>query len=183
MFLFCVPKFRCIFYTSSTKKLYSSFTTSPQSSKTTNLESLTLKLSKHNVPDLYEKHLSNHISPSRLIKRAAVLIPISIRSEVDENGDSIDRTYFTLSKRTDLMNSHKGEVCFLGGKKDSEWESDIETAYREAREEANLDPKSLTFLAQLCPLMSYQRILVTPVIAFFDKTNFQPVLNANEAIR
>lgn len=148
-------------------------TKSTAQSKTIDLEYLRNRLSKFNAPEYYDKYLKNQ---SKFIKQASVLIPISIRQAP---GDENPRTYFTLSKRTDLLTSHKGEVCFLGGKKDND-ETEVETAYREAREEANLDPSSLTFLAQLCPIISYQQILVTPVIAFFDQTNFKPIINKDE---
>lgn len=142
-----------------------------------NLEFLKAKLCKYDAPNYYEKHLAGHKNISRFKKRASVLIPISIRKD---SHDQTVKTYFTLSKRTDKLSSHKGEVCFLGGKKDSDAESDMETAYREAHEEANLDSSALTFLAQLCPLISYQNIIVTPVIAYFDETNFKPILNKEE---
>jgi 8-oxo-dGTP pyrophosphatase MutT (NUDIX family) len=140
-----------------------------------NVDYLKAKLSKYNVPDYYEKSLKNHVNISRFKGRAAVLIPISIREDTNS-------AYFTLSKRTDLMSSHKGEVCFLGGKRDEVDKNDVETAYREAKEEANVDSSSLTFLAQLCPIISFQQLLVTPVLAYFDKTNYQPVLNSKEVI-
>ena len=148
-------------------------TKSKLQSKTIDLEYLRNRLSKFNAPDYYNKYLKNQ---SKFIKQASVLIPISIRQD---QGDENPRTYFTLSKRTDLLTSHKGEVCFLGGKRDND-ETEVQTAYREAREEANLDPSSLTFLAQLCPIISYQQILVTPVIAYFDQTNFTPIINKDE---
>lgn len=139
-----------------------------------NLEFIRNRLSKFNAPDYFEKRLTT--TTPRFKKRASVLIPISVQQRAS---DAQPRTYFTLSKRTDLLSSHKGEVCFLGGKKDAN-ETDVETAYREAREEANLEASSLTFLAQLCPIISYQGILVTPVIAFFDKTNFKQIINKKE---
>lgn len=145
-----------------------------------NVDYLKEKLSKYNVPNYYETHLAKHKNISRFKKRASVLIPISMREDEIDQRIGIGKTYYTLSKRTDSLSSHKGEVCFLGGKKDNDFESDIDTAYREAGEEANVSPNSLTFIAQLCPLISYQQILVTPVIAYFDKSNFKPVLNQEE---
>jgi 8-oxo-dGTP pyrophosphatase MutT (NUDIX family) len=114
------------------------------------------------------------------LKRASVLIPISVEEKLDENGRLIRKSFFTLTKRTDKMKSFKGDVCFIGGKRDSTDEDDSVTALREAREEANIDSNHLTILAQLCPIITFNQTLVTPIVAYFDKKNFEPILSVNE---
>lgn len=136
---------------------------------TPSLDTLKETFVKYDRPNSFARLLEVNAGVAQL-KRASVLVPISI---------SEGKTYYTLSKRTDLMKSFKGEVCFLGGKKDNA-ETDVDTAFREAKEEANVDAASLTYLAQLPPLMTFNQVIVTPVIAYFDKSHFKPVLNATE---
>jgi 8-oxo-dGTP pyrophosphatase MutT (NUDIX family) len=144
-----------------------------------NLELLKQRFAHLNDPNSYEKLLDKNNYISKL-KRASVLIPISIKTETDQNGNLIKRSYFTLTKRTDAMKTHTGEVCFLGGKRDSTDLSDAHTAYREAKEECNLNESDTVFLAQLCPIITFNQLLVTPVIVYFDQNNFEPRLNEAE---
>jgi coenzyme A diphosphatase NUDT7 len=78
------------------------------------------------------------------------------------------------------MRSHKGQVCFVGGKQDRTDKNEIETAFREAHEEINIRTESLTFLAQTCPILTSASVVVTPIICLFDKSNFKPIINKNE---
>lgn len=41
-------------------------------------------------------------------KRSAVLVPISVRLEKNEKGHRVQKSYFTLSKRTEKLKSFKG---------------------------------------------------------------------------
>ncbi len=68
----------------------------------------------------------------------------------------------------------------MGGKKDPNDLNDVETAYRESKEEANITSSDLILLAELCPFITFNTVLVTPVIAYFNKTNFKQILNSNE---
>jgi 8-oxo-dGTP pyrophosphatase MutT (NUDIX family) len=132
-----------------------------------------------NKPNYYETLLAKNDYISKM-KRASILIPISIKTETDPNGASVKKSYFTLTKRTDIMKTHTGEVCFLGGKRDSSDLSEVHTAYREAKEECNLNESDTVFLAQLCPIITFTQLLVTPVIVYFDQANFKPRLNKTE---
>lgn len=114
------------------------------------------------------------------LKQASVLVPLTIRIEKNESKNYVQKMFYTFSKRTEIMNSFKGQVCFVGGKKDPSDKSAIETAYREANEEINIKPDQLTFLAQLCPLLTSNGILINPIISYFEKCNYKPILNKNE---
>jgi 8-oxo-dGTP pyrophosphatase MutT (NUDIX family) len=114
------------------------------------------------------------------LSRSAVLVPISIKQEQDNNGHKTNRTFYTMSKRTKNIKTFKGQVCFLGGRHDSTDNNDIQTAYRESFEEAGVDSKSLHFLAELCPVITTNGSIITPVVAYFDKTEFRKKLNEHE---
>ena len=57
---------------------------------------------------------------------------------------------------------------------------EVETAYREANEEVGIKPEQLTFLGQLCPILTTRAMLITPVLAYFDKSEFEPKLSRGE---
>jgi coenzyme A diphosphatase NUDT7 len=140
------------------------------------LDFLKNKFSKLHKPNYYEQLLVKNSQISKL-KRASVLIPISIQTEVDpETGAVEPKSYFTLTKRTETMKSFKGEVCFAGGRRDETDTNEAHTAYREAKEECNIEERDTVLLAELCPIITFNQILITPVIVYFDKSNFKPVL-------
>lgn len=149
------------------------------STKNLSIESLRSQLAKINRPNYLQNLIKKNENIGKL-KQASVLVPISIKTDIDSNGNKIERTYFTLTKRTDNMRSHKGDVCFVGGKRDPDDLNEAVTAYREAKEEINLDEKDTTLLAQMVPLITFDQVLVTPVIVHFDQANFKPVLNQDE---
>lgn len=143
------------------------------------IEYLRQSFSQYNRPNHYEKLLAENKNISKT-RRSAVLVPISIRLEKNSNGNYIQKSFYTLSKRTELMNSFKGEICFVGGRRDQEDSDDVETALREAKEEIGIDKSQITILAQLCPILTSNGNLITPVIAYFDKSTYVPNLNQNE---
>jgi coenzyme A diphosphatase NUDT7 len=81
------------------------------------------------------------------------------------------------------MRNYGGQICFLGGKSDETDRDEIETAYREAQEEAGLDVTRLTLLAKMCPIyttnIGQDSFLLTPVVVFYDKEN-NPTMNLNK---
>ena len=62
-------------------------------------------------------------------RRASVLIPLLERE---------GQTLLLLTKRSEKLRSHSGQVSFPGGKQDEQDQSCLETALREAREEIGL---------------------------------------------
>jgi 8-oxo-dGTP pyrophosphatase MutT (NUDIX family) len=135
-------------------------------------DELRQKFSKLNVPNYYN-HLINKCPALGQLKRASVLIPITI----SPNGE----TFFTLSKRAKTLSTFPGQVAFLGGRKDEDIDKDdVMTALREANEEAGVAESDLIILAQLCPFISSNLTLVTPVVALFNKNRFVPRINSEE---
>ena len=139
------------------------------------IEHLRNKFAKFDRPNHLEYLASKHPDIAKL-KRASILVPISAKRL--PNSSSF-QTFYTLSKRTEQMSSFKGQVCFVGGKKDND-ETDVQTALREGKEEIGIEADQLTIVAQMCPLITFNRLLVTPIIAYFDKEKFRPKLSKEE---
>jgi len=139
------------------------------------LDVLRQRLAKYDQPDFYTQITAKNSSVKNL-KRASVLIPISFKNDNYE----LSNTVYTLSKRTDKMSSFRGDISFLGGKRDKNDTSDVATAYREANEEAGIEAKDLTYMATLCPIVTVNCILVTPILVHFNKKEYKPILNTEE---
>lgn len=66
--------------------------------------------------------------------------------------DHADELHFFLTRRTETVGTHKGQISLPGGSKDAN-ESLQETALREAQEELDIDPAQVEILgAPLTPL-------------------------------
>lgn len=85
---------------------------------------------------------------------AAVLIPIICRPEPT----------LLLTRRSDHLRKHAGQVAFPGGKADPQDSSLIMTALREAEEEVALPSACVEVLGQLAPLDSSSGFQVTPIV-------------------
>jgi 8-oxo-dGTP pyrophosphatase MutT (NUDIX family) len=72
-------------------------------------------------------------------RRAAVLVPL-----FEEDG----RAWVVLTRRSQHLRAHKGEVSFPGGRQD-DGETLVEAALREAREEIALDTRDVEIVGEL----------------------------------
>ena len=88
-------------------------------------------------------------------RRASVLIPLLERE---------GQTLLLLTKRSEKLRSHSGQVSFPGGKQDEQDQSSLDTALREAREEIGLESKSVRVLGCLDQIISLHFYLVTPYV-------------------
>lgn len=86
---------------------------------------------------------------------SAVLVPIL-------SGPLGDRLLFT--KRTQHLNSHKGQVCFPGGKRSPEDHDLMATALREAHEEVGIRPEDVEILGTLDDVATLTGFTITPVV-------------------
>jgi len=75
-----------------------------------------------------------------------------------------------LTKRSEELSSHKGEVALPGGRIDLSDRDVIHTALRESHEEVGLDPKLVDVLGQLDPMVTRFGMKVTPVIGLVPET-------------
>lgn len=79
--------------------------------------------------------------------------------------DSPDGPSVVLTRRTQHLSSHKGEMSFPGGRVDG-GESVLEAALREAREEVNLDPALVSPVGELDGLSTMvSRSRIHPIVA------------------
>ena len=74
---------------------------------------------------------------------AAVLLPLLYQD---------DKLSILLTRRTQTVKAHKGEVSFPGGVQDAADESLLATALREAQEEIGLQPDDVEILGSLDPV-------------------------------
>jgi 8-oxo-dGTP pyrophosphatase MutT (NUDIX family) len=72
---------------------------------------------------------------------------------------------FTL--RTHMVETHKGQVSFPGGRVDPEDTSRVETALREAQEEIGLKREDVVVLGQLDELLTVTQYSITPIVGVF----------------
>ena len=90
---------------------------------------------------------------------AAVLIPLSFFQ---------DEWHMLFTRRTDRVESHKGQVSFPGGACDEGEASAEITALREADEEIGLHPSHVRVLGSLSPMITISSYEVSPIVAAFE---------------
>jgi 8-oxo-dGTP pyrophosphatase MutT (NUDIX family) len=86
---------------------------------------------------------------------ASVLVPLVPRG---------DLLHITFMQRTEDGRTHSGQIAFPGGAREPTDADEIATALREAQEEVNIDPASVTPLGLLHDNASISHYLVTPVV-------------------
>lgn len=89
------------------------------------------------------------------LKCAAVLIPLVWHD---------DEWHLLYTRRTDTVESHKGQVSFPGGACDEGETTPEQTALREAEEEIGLDPKDIRVLGRISNMITITYFRVTPVV-------------------
>ncbi len=89
---------------------------------------------------------------------AAVLVPLY----------QVDGSWHVLfTQRTHLVETHKGQVSFPGGRVDPDDADRVATALREAEEEIGLRREDVTVLGQLDELLTVTQYRITPVVGTF----------------
>lgn len=89
------------------------------------------------------------------LKCAAVLIPLVWYDE---------EWHLLFTRRTDTVESHKGQVSFPGGACDDGETTPEQTALREAEEEIGIYPGNVRVLGRLSNLITITYFRVTPVV-------------------
>jgi len=98
---------------------------------------------------------------------AAVLIPVV------DGGDALS---VILTKRTERLASHSGQVAFPGGKIDKDDGGPVEAALREANEEIGLDAGRVDVLGVMPEYLTGSGYRISPVVALVEEN---PQLTAN----
>jgi 8-oxo-dGTP pyrophosphatase MutT (NUDIX family) len=87
---------------------------------------------------------------------AAILLPL-----YEKEGEY----YIILTKRTEELEYHKGQICFPGGTRDGEEEELSDTALRETYEEIGVRPEDVEILGQLDRMGTVtSNFLITPYV-------------------
>ena len=97
------------------------------------------------------------LARSRPPKPAAVLVPLVVRSEAPS---------VLLTRRTDHLHHHAGQISFPGGQAESGDLSPTHTALREAEEEIGLSSAHVEVVGTLPEYLTVTGYRITPVVAF-----------------
>jgi 8-oxo-dGTP pyrophosphatase MutT (NUDIX family) len=95
------------------------------------------------------------VKPNTLLKCAAVLVPLAF---------SGGEWHLLFTRRTDRVQSHKGQVSFPGGACDDGETTPEQTALREAEEEIGMQRGDVQVLGRLSQLITISSYRVTPVV-------------------
>ena len=93
------------------------------------------------------------------LKCAAALIPL-----LRQGGE----WHLLFTRRTDKVESHKGQVSFPGGACDEGETTPEETALREANEEVGIDPQKVRVLGHIMNMITITSFRVTPVVGIIQ---------------
>ncbi|MDR6992677.1 8-oxo-dGTP pyrophosphatase MutT (NUDIX family) [Luteimonas sp. 3794] len=104
------------------------------------------------------------------LREAAVLVGLVRRAE---------GLQAVLTRRTDTLRHHAGQVSFPGGRQEPGDGSPLQAALREACEEIGLAASQVRPLGYLDPLATITGFRVTPVVAMLDP-GFEPVPEPGE---
>lgn len=130
----------------------------------------------YSLPQLSNKYIeerlveiqTDHLSQDPYGRRAAVLVPIL------QNGDSWELLF---TRRSDLVNDHKGQVSFPGGSVEVSDATIEQAALREAQEEIGLPAHSVHVLGRLLDYPSISGYCISPIIG---KIQYPFQLNLNK---
>ncbi len=89
---------------------------------------------------------------------ASVLIPLVVR----------DEPTLLLTRRTDHLTDHPGQISFPGGRAEAEDADAVATALREAHEEIGLAPANVEVLGTLPTYTTVTAFIVTPVVGLLQ---------------
>lgn len=95
------------------------------------------------------------------LTRAGVLVPI-----FEKNG----HPHFLLTRRTQDVEHHKGQISFPGGTVDSTDRDIVATALRETEEEIGLAPDQVEIVGVFDDITIPTGFVVTPVVGYISST-------------
>ncbi|HKL48366.1 MAG TPA: CoA pyrophosphatase [Desulfuromonadales bacterium] len=104
-----------------------------------------------------ETHAARSLEKKGL-RPAAVLLLLFVKQ---------GRDHLLLTRRTDHLDKHAGEVSFPGGGRHSEDHDLLATALRETEEEVGIDPSDVETLGRLDDIISIHDVCVTPFVGAF----------------
>jgi 8-oxo-dGTP pyrophosphatase MutT (NUDIX family) len=121
------------------------------------------------------RHLLSIYRPAELPHagrmKAAVLIPIHEREGCQ---------CVVLTKRTDLVEHHKGEISLPGGAMDPADNDILTTALRETEEEIGVDRSHVEVLGSLDDIVTITNFVVTPVVGVISQSPYPFTVHPDE---
>jgi 8-oxo-dGTP pyrophosphatase MutT (NUDIX family) len=113
-----------------------------------------LYAAQQNAPDS-DGYAEIPVKPGTPLKNAAVLVPLTF---------VMSEWHLLFTRRTDRVESHKGQVSFPGGASDDGDTTPEETALREAEEEIGMRPADVRVLGRLSQLITISSFRVSPIV-------------------
>ncbi len=121
------------------------------------------------------QRLSQNLDPVSLVMPQAktgglssVLIPMGWNR-------GTQREEIVLTKRTTLVDNHKGQVSFPGGFWETHDPTLVDTALRESHEEIGAQPRDIKILGALAPVLTHQGVPIYPWVGWLQLPYpFQP---------
>lgn len=95
------------------------------------------------------------VKPETRLRSAAVLVPLMHYD---------NEWHILFTRRTDRVESHKGQVSFPGGASDEGEVTPEQTALREADEEIGMKPDDVKVLGRLSRLITVSSFRVSPIV-------------------
>lgn len=117
----------------------------------------------------FNPDLTDHIL-GQTLRDAAVLIPVV---------DHPDGATMILTKRSEALRTHSGQIAFPGGRVDPEDASPEDAALREAQEEIGLSPRLVDVIGRMPPYVSGSGFRIVPVFGII-RPGFSLAINRAE---
>jgi 8-oxo-dGTP pyrophosphatase MutT (NUDIX family) len=116
-------------------------------------------ISADSIPPLLTSIANTQWVSSPSTRHAAVLVPLIL---------SAGNAQLLFTQRSENLADHAGQISFPGGERESEKETPIETAMREAYEEIGLPAEAIRLLGSLDPIRTNTGFAVIPVVGGID---------------
>lgn len=124
------------------------------------MSELTLEFIQQKLLEAQNNHLHSdgyaeiNIQAGTKLRNASVLLPLTFFQ---------NEWHLLFTRRTDKVESHKGQVSFPGGAAD-EGETEEQTALRETQEEIGIDPQHINIIGKLSKMITISHFQVSPIV-------------------
>ena len=117
------------------------------------------------VRDVLSRHLKKALADPSLTPAGVLLVLYPRGGEL----------HMLLNKRSQLVEDHKGEIAFPGGRRDDGDPTMLSTALREAEEEMGIAPDDVEVLGELDDVPTISSYLISPFVgAIPESYEFKP---------